>query len=193
VLTVQPIQRICKYPLFFRDLCKQTPACDDPVAHTDLKKVLGRLDDTAEQINQAMCNEEVRKRVDISWLLRSRLEFEKVIEHCEKHYLTFKGFDSVGLFKKLGHIILAGVLYVAYPAVNGTKGQYLICLLYQSVLILATLGKPASYRVFLCVPLLNACVEGADNGKGMNTCRYRIPLTSRVAMSYCSIHLEADF
>jgi hypothetical protein len=157
-LAVKPIQRICKYPLFFRDLRKHTPACDDPVAHTDLQKVLVRLEETVEQVNFAMCNLEVRKRVEISWLLQNRFEFED------------KKMDTQLLFRKMGHVILCGVLHFAYPSGNAIKGQYLICALYRSALILASPGKSANiYHVYLCIPLLNMSLETADNGKGMQS------------------------
>src|ERR1700760_4640776 len=59
----QPIQRICKYPLFFNDLRRHTPACDDPVAHAELEKVLSRLQRVTEDIDRAMSNPETRKRI----------------------------------------------------------------------------------------------------------------------------------
>jgi hypothetical protein len=71
----QPMQRILKYPLFFGDLCRQTPVCDDPVAHAELEKVLYRLQETAKRINQATNNVELRKRIQITWLLEDRFEF----------------------------------------------------------------------------------------------------------------------
>jgi hypothetical protein len=65
--------------LFFNDLCRHTPACDDPVAHEELEKVLSRLQRVAEEIDQAMSNPDTRKRIDATWLLQERLEFESKV------------------------------------------------------------------------------------------------------------------
>jgi hypothetical protein len=84
--TPKPIQRICKYPLFFADLCKHTPACDDPVAHADLQKILQRLQNTTEEINYALSNPDVRNRIEISSLLQARFEFDdKVGKNTAQH------------------------------------------------------------------------------------------------------------
>jgi hypothetical protein len=70
------MQRILKYPLLFNDLCRQTPACDDPVAHAELEKMLYRLEETAKRINGATNNVELRKRIQTTWLLEDRLEID---------------------------------------------------------------------------------------------------------------------
>jgi hypothetical protein len=75
-LIIKPVQRICKYPLFFQDLRKQTPACDDPVAHVELEKVLLRFQKVAEEVDLAMSSLEVRKRIESSWVLQNRLAFD---------------------------------------------------------------------------------------------------------------------
>jgi hypothetical protein len=77
----EPIQRICKYPLFFSDLCRQTPACDDPTALTELQKVLTKLQTVAGAVNSAMNNEAVRQCIEITWVLQKRLEFDDKV--CE--------------------------------------------------------------------------------------------------------------
>jgi hypothetical protein len=74
-LIIKPVQRICKYPLFFQDLCKQTPTCDDPIAHIELEKVLLRFQKVAEEVDLAMSSLEVRKRIEASWTLQDRLKF----------------------------------------------------------------------------------------------------------------------
>jgi len=74
-LIIKPVQRICKYPLFFQDLCKHTPACDNPLAHIELEKVLLRFQKVAEEVDLAMSSLEVRKRIESSWALQNRFEF----------------------------------------------------------------------------------------------------------------------
>jgi hypothetical protein len=44
-----------------------------------------RLEETADQINYAMRNKEVRKRVEISWALQSRTEFDDRVSRSN-HY-----------------------------------------------------------------------------------------------------------
>jgi hypothetical protein len=72
----QPVQRICKYPLFFIRLCAATPACDDPVAHDELQKVLFRLETTVGAIDEAKNNPKTRHLIEATWLLQDRLHFE---------------------------------------------------------------------------------------------------------------------
>ncbi|KIW08936.1 uncharacterized protein PV09_00852 [Verruconis gallopava] len=79
-LGIKPIQRICKYPLFFAELCKHTPACDDPIVHAELEKVLSRLQETAEEINYAMDNPQMRHLTESSWLLQDRLVFREGVQ-----------------------------------------------------------------------------------------------------------------
>lgn len=51
---------------------------------------------------------------------------------------------------------------------NGVEGQYMIALLYQDVLALATAGKvDPIYTIMACINLNGARVEEADNGRGM--------------------------
>jgi hypothetical protein len=65
--------------LFFQDLCKHTPACDDPVAHTELQKILFKLQETAEEINTARDNPKVRQLIETTWVLQDRLVFKNAV------------------------------------------------------------------------------------------------------------------
>lgn len=156
-LLIKPIQRVCKYPLFFNDLCKQTPACDDPVAHAELQKVLFRLEETVKEINRAQDNPSTRKLIEITWRLQDRL--------------SFKGTQQLSksvLLRLLGHVQLCGALHVAYETKERIAGQYMICILYRSCLLLATTNKAfSSYAVEAVISLLNARIERPDNGSGL--------------------------
>jgi hypothetical protein len=156
-LLIKPIQRVCKYPLFFNDLCKQTPACDDPVAHAELRKVLFRLEDTVQEINRAQNNPSTRKLIETTWRLQDRL--------------SFKGTQDLSkpvLLSMLGHVQLCGALHVAYETSKRITGQYMICILYRSCLLLATANKSfSSYAVDAVISLLNARIEEPDNGSGL--------------------------
>lgn len=67
----------------------------------------------------------------------------------------------------LGRVLLCGVLHVAYESSDRVKGQYMICVLYRSCLVLATVSRSLStYDVVVGVSLANGSIEEADNGKG---------------------------
>ena len=73
---LQPIQRVCKYPLLFEDLCKHTPVYDDPEAHAELEKALYRLREAAAEINKAKDDPKRRRLIETTWLIQDRLAFE---------------------------------------------------------------------------------------------------------------------
>ena len=61
---IKPVQRVCKYPLFFRELLNFTPA-DDP-DHAALAEAKARIDDVVRHINEGKRRlEEQQKMVDI--------------------------------------------------------------------------------------------------------------------------------
>ena len=71
------------------------------------------------------------------------------------------------MFRLLGHVLLCGVLYVAYQSDDRVKGQYMICVLYKSCLVLATTNRVfAPYNVVAAIALANGTVEEPDNGRG---------------------------
>ena len=73
---MQPIQRICKYPLLFADLCKQTPVTDGPESHMKIEKALFRLRETAAEINSATNNKLAKEAILRSWKLQDILVFQ---------------------------------------------------------------------------------------------------------------------
>jgi len=156
-LLIKPTQRVCKYPLFFNELCKQTPACDDPVAHAELQRVLFRLKETVQEINRAQDNPSTRKLIEMTWRLQDKL--------------SFKGMQEVSkpvLLSLLGHIQLCGVLHVTYETNERIESQYMICILYRSCLLLASANKSfSSIVVDAVISLLNAKIETSDNGNGL--------------------------
>lgn len=61
---IKPVQRVCKYPLFFRELLGFTPA-DDP-DHAALAEAKARIDDVVRHINEGKRKlEQQQKMVDI--------------------------------------------------------------------------------------------------------------------------------
>lgn len=70
---LQPIQRVCKYPLLFADLYKHTPVIDGPESRAEVEKVLCRLRETTQEINKATNDYQTRARIQRSWLLQDLL------------------------------------------------------------------------------------------------------------------------
>lgn len=71
----QPIQRICRYPLLFAELLKQTPVCDSPNAHVEIEKVLVRLRESTVEMNKVTNDPRAKPRLEKTWLLQDRLQF----------------------------------------------------------------------------------------------------------------------
>ncbi|KAI5843939.1 hypothetical protein DFP73DRAFT_478694 [Morchella snyderi] len=155
-MLVKPIQRICKYPLFFAEIVKYTPAMDCPQTNRLLEKVRYRLEETAYQINTAKREApRTRERIEKTWLLQDRIDFQ------EK-----SGFS----IRLLGHIVLCGVLHVVWQRQTGVTGEYLACLLYKSYLLLATVSKADNrYSVKFAITLATARIEEVNQGRGL-TC-----------------------
>jgi len=74
--STQPIQRITRYELLFRDLSKYTPSCDDPSSHAILDDVLYQLSETCHNVNEAKDSPEKLRLMENSWLLHDRLHFQ---------------------------------------------------------------------------------------------------------------------
>lgn len=64
-------------------------------------------------------------------------------------------------------MLLCGILHVAYQTPERVKGQYMICVLYKSCLVLATASRFCPpYNAVACINLANGSIEEADNGRG---------------------------
>lgn len=72
---LQPIQRITRYELLFKDLCRLTPSCDDPISHAVLDDVLYRLGETCRNVDDAKDNPDKLRLMENSRLLQERLCF----------------------------------------------------------------------------------------------------------------------
>jgi hypothetical protein len=155
-LLIKPIQRVCKYPLLFDDLCRQTPVYDDPEAHAELEKALFRLQETIREVNKAKDDPRTRKLIEITWQLQDRLTFQE------------QNISRAMVFRLLGHVLLCGVLHVAYQTPDRIKGSYMVCVLYKSCLVLATASRFHSpYTIVASIGLANASIEETDNGRGL--------------------------
>ncbi|KAF1835300.1 hypothetical protein BDW02DRAFT_523546 [Decorospora gaudefroyi] len=155
-LLIKPIQRVCKYPLLFDDLCRHTPVYDDPEAHAELEKALFRLQETIREVNKAKDDPKTRRLIEITWQLQDRLAFQE------------QKISRALVFRLLGHVLLCGVLHVTYQTPDRIKGSYMVCVLYKSCLVLATASRfHTPYTVVASVGLANASIEESDNGRGL--------------------------
>jgi hypothetical protein len=155
-LLIKPIQRVCKYPLLFDDLCRHTPVYDDPEAHAELEKALFRFQETIREVNKAKDDPKTRRLIEITWQLQDRLAFQE------------QKISRALVFRLLGHVLLCGVLHVAYQSPDRVKGSYMVCVLYKSCLVLATSSRFHSpYTVVASIGLANASIEETDNGRGI--------------------------
>ncbi|KAL9093967.1 MAG: hypothetical protein Q9165_003637 [Trypethelium subeluteriae] len=128
---------------------------DDPNSHAEIDKVLFRLRETAREINKATDDPEKRKLIEKTWQLQDRLLFDH------------QPSGSV-ILRLLGHVVLCGVLYVAYQHKDGIKGQYMVCVLYKSCLLLAVPhGGFSNFMVKATIALASATLEESDSGKGL--------------------------
>ncbi|KAF2150768.1 hypothetical protein K461DRAFT_323144 [Myriangium duriaei CBS 260.36] len=151
-LLIKPVQRITRYELLFKDLCTLTPSCDDPSSHAVLDDALFVISQTCHDLNEASGSAERLKVLDSQRRLEQKLHFD------------MKPVDFT--FHDFGRLLLCGALYIAYRGTANTKGQYAICVLYESCLIIATNG-PGKYRVLLGISLGHASIEESDNGKSL--------------------------
>ncbi|KAI9806399.1 MAG: hypothetical protein M1833_003586 [Piccolia ochrophora] len=167
-LFIKPLQRVCRYQLLFSDLCKHTPVYDCPESHIELEKVLYRLRETTFEINRATSNPEVQARIEKTWLLQDRLIYKD--ERRGSQALTLR---------ILGHVQLCGVLFVAWNGSETIRGEFLICVLYRSCLILATTNKDSSIYVIVArIELRDIRIEAPDNGKDLQC--YTAPFSWKV-------------
>ncbi|KAL8993247.1 MAG: hypothetical protein Q9169_006485 [Polycauliona sp. 2 TL-2023] len=154
-LLIKPIQRICKYPLLFDDLYRNTLEEDNAESRGELRKVLLQLRETAEEINQATNDREVQARIQRSWYLQDLL----ILPYA----------DPVQAYiRLLGHAILCGVLYVAYESEKEICGAYMLCVLYKTHLLLAVPQTDSfRYDVVALVSLHGSQVEKPGDGRGL--------------------------
>ncbi|KAF9691985.1 hypothetical protein EKO04_009990 [Ascochyta lentis] len=131
-------------------------AANSKEAHAELEKALFRLQETIREVNKAKDDPKTRRLIEITWQLQDRLVFQE------------QTISRALVFRLLGHVLLCGVLHVAYQTPDRVKGQYMVCVLYKSCLILATTARfYTPYTVVACIGLANGSIEESDNGRGI--------------------------
>lgn len=86
----QPIQRVCKYPLLFAELLKQTPVCDCPDSHIEIENVLIRLREATTEINRATDDPRMKAILEKTWILQDRLVFPDMVSADPSECLVFR-------------------------------------------------------------------------------------------------------
>jgi RhoGEF domain len=153
-LLIKPIQRICKYPLLFEDLLKQTPVSDCPSAHAEIDTLLQSLRDIVDAVNRATQSQDARLHIHRRWSLQARLNFGRIL-HPEH-------------FRLLGNAILCGVLHVTFHTRHRVDGAYALCILYQNTFLVAfPAGVTGRFDITALINLSDLKIESASDGKGL--------------------------
>ncbi|SMR50725.1 unnamed protein product [Zymoseptoria tritici ST99CH_1E4] len=154
-LLIKPIQRLPRYELLFSDLHKLTPACDDPISHAEIEELRLKLNSVCHRMNAAKENPARARALEMTWLIGDRLTFSSQVPR------------SIFL-QLLGRVSLCGSLYIAYRSRDRIKGAYVICVLFESCLLLASCDEDQSkYSILVSITLANATIEDTDNAKGL--------------------------
>ncbi|KAK9584824.1 hypothetical protein V6Z90_007344 [Aspergillus fumigatus] len=155
LLLQDPVQRLCKYELFLRELLKCTPVQDDPLSHDKIKEVLDGLRPTIERVNQANETLKQRELIAKTLLLREKLELpEPDIVH--------------DIYLQLGPIKLCGVLHATYQLPADIVGEYVVCALFESYLVLAASRDGCSrLQAVACLYVCDLKIDTLRNGRGL--------------------------
>jgi len=175
----QPIQRLPRYELLFGDLCKLTPVCDDPNCHAAVERLLHELNGACRRVNEAKDDHANVRTLTTTWLLGERL--------------TFSGQVPRSVFLQLlGHVVLCGCLHIAYRGKDRIKGYYVICILFESTLLLASASEDQQkYSTLAGIALANATIAECDNLKGLQC--YTTPHSWKLVFEHGARMYEAIF
>ncbi|KAH9823767.1 RhoGEF domain [Teratosphaeria destructans] len=157
-LLIKPIQRLPRYELLFDDLRKFTPVCDDPVSHGIVERLLKDLNRLCHRMNEAKEDHTNVRTLGATWLIGERLTFSSQVPRSV--YLQL-----------LGQVVLCGCLHIAYRNRERVKGCYVICILFESTLLLATAADDQQrYSTLAGIALANATIAECENLKGLQSC-----------------------
>lgn len=106
-------------------------------------------------MNMAKDNPIRTRMLKTTWLLGDRLKFSDQVPR------------SIFL-QLLGSVELCGCLHIAYRSRGCIKGKYVMCVLFETTLLLAVVDdETENYAVLAGVSLGSATLQEADNGKGL--------------------------
>jgi hypothetical protein len=120
-----------------------------------IQDLLSQLNTTCHTMNMAKDNPIRTRMLRTTWLLGDRLTFSDQVPR------------SVFL-QLLGSVEMCGCLHIAYRSRGCIKGKYVMCVLFETTLLLATVDEETdNYAVLVGVSLASATLQEADNGKGL--------------------------
>ncbi|RMZ23678.1 hypothetical protein D0859_12286 [Hortaea werneckii] len=178
-LLIKPIQRLPRYELLFSDLWKLTPVCDDPDCHATLQKLLADINQACQLMNQAKDDHSALRVLEVTWLIGERL--------------TFSGQVPRSVFLQLlGQVILCGCLHIAYRTRERVRGCYVICILFETTLLLAVAPEDQQkYSTLAGIALANATIADCDDMKGLQC--YTAPHSWKLVFEHSAKMYEVIF
>ncbi|KAF9886861.1 hypothetical protein FE257_010984 [Aspergillus nanangensis] len=154
-LLIKPAQRLCKYPLLLQELLKWTHIQEDPMAYEGIRQALELVRAAISKINDIPGNPVNKTLVQRTLILQNMMVFPK------------SGYVH-DIYKQLGPMSLCGVLHVTYIMSRNITGKYMVCVLFKSHLILASLsqGHP-KLQVVACLYVCDVKLDTLRNGRGL--------------------------
>ncbi|EEP78643.1 predicted protein [Uncinocarpus reesii 1704] len=114
-LLIQPVQRLCKYQLFLKDLMRCTPETQCTMTYEALKLAFDEMGKVTKEVNSGSADPIAMDRVRKTLELQKKLEFPSNQEYCD-------------VLKQYGPIKVCGVLHIAYQTGEAVTGSYMMCL-----------------------------------------------------------------
>jgi len=156
---IKPIQRICKYPLLFRELLKNTPT--DHIDFPNIESCLKKLTDVAEYINEMKrSSESIAKMVEIQDNLTDTPKGFTII-------IPARQFIREGSFVKMS---------------DRGKGQERHLFLFSDIVIYVKalfFKRGASYQFKGCIPLDCCLTNDVPDTEGIQNALELVRLDSK--------------
>ncbi|GFF78750.1 Rho guanyl nucleotide exchange factor, putative [Aspergillus lentulus] len=133
---------------------------NDPLSHEKIKEVLDGLRPTIERVNQANETLKQRELIAKTLLLREKLELPE----------PGSGMQDIvhDIYLQLGPIKLCGVLHATYQLPADIVGEYVVCALFESYLVLAASRDGCSrLQAMACLYVRDLKIDTLRNGRGL--------------------------
>ncbi|KAH3274545.1 hypothetical protein KXW55_007617 [Aspergillus fumigatus] len=149
----------CNFELLLQDPVQRLFQ-DDPLSHDKIKEVLDGLRPTIERVNQANETLKQRELIAKTLLLREKLELPE----------PGSGMQDIvhDIYLQLGPIKLCGVLHATYQLPADIVGEYVVCALFESYLVLAASRDGCSrLQAVACLYVCDLKIDILRNGRGL--------------------------